>query len=482
MTDMPSLRTPAAQYLRMSTDNQRYSLENQAALIERYAADRNFEIVRSYEDSGRSGVTTVKREGLKALLHDVVTGQTAYRTILVVDVSRWGRFQDPDEAAHYEFLCREAGVRVEYCAEAFDNDGSMSASVLKHLKRVMAAEYSRQLSDRCTAGKRRQVLAGNAAGGAPPYGLRRQSFNGDGSPGPVLQTGERRTRLDQTVRLVRGPDEEARTTRLIFKLFVNDGLGVTAVARMLNTRGLTFTGGIPWKYQHVKAVLKNESCLGYTVFNKVCGQFANPAPAKPPSDWKRVKILEPIISQALFLAAQQKLAILKGHSTTRDEMLDKLRALLKREGRLSSSIVNRSEALPGRNAYKERFGSIQSAYEQIGYVPSRRFRMMSEDSDYDRDVILGRLRVLHQERGFLSLKLIAATPGLPSASFLAKEFGGAVEAYRAAGIETTKSDLQRAGWARRRARLKLAFTDLVNAGSITGTGDCFPKPSEADAA
>jgi DNA invertase Pin-like site-specific DNA recombinase len=37
--------------------------------------------------------------------------------VLVYDVSRWGRFQDIDESAHYEFVCKQAGIKVAYCAE-----------------------------------------------------------------------------------------------------------------------------------------------------------------------------------------------------------------------------------------------------------------------------------------------------------------------------------------------------------------------------
>jgi len=46
-----------------------------------------------------------------------VSGHAAYKAILVYDVSRWGPFQDNDEAAHYEFLCKSTGVPVHYCAE-----------------------------------------------------------------------------------------------------------------------------------------------------------------------------------------------------------------------------------------------------------------------------------------------------------------------------------------------------------------------------
>src|SRR3546814_3338774 len=52
------------------------------------------------------------------------------------------------QAAHYEYLCREAGVQLHYCAESFENDGGAISSIVKHMKRVMAAEYSRDLSAR----------------------------------------------------------------------------------------------------------------------------------------------------------------------------------------------------------------------------------------------------------------------------------------------------------------------------------------------
>src|SRR5579875_3444694 len=114
----------AAQYIRMSTEHQRYSPLTQAAAIRDYADRHGLRIVASYEDHGRSGVTLKGRDGLKQLLADVLAKSVEFSTILVLDVSRWGRFQDPDQAAHYEFLCREAGVKVRYCSEAFDNDGT----------------------------------------------------------------------------------------------------------------------------------------------------------------------------------------------------------------------------------------------------------------------------------------------------------------------------------------------------------------------
>jgi DNA invertase Pin-like site-specific DNA recombinase len=75
-------------------------------------------------------------------------GQASFRFILVFDVSRWGRFQDTDDAAHYEYVCKSAGIPIHYCAEQFSNEGKISDSLLKTLKRFMAGEFSRDLSER----------------------------------------------------------------------------------------------------------------------------------------------------------------------------------------------------------------------------------------------------------------------------------------------------------------------------------------------
>jgi DNA invertase Pin-like site-specific DNA recombinase len=164
----------AAQYFRMSTDYQRYSIQNQAAAIATYAQQKNLTIVRTYIDEGRSGLRIKGRAGLTELIDDVRSGDADFDHILVYDVSRWGRFQDVDESVHYEFLCKENGIKVAYCAEQFDNDGSLLSSIIKNIKRVMAAEYSRELSIKVHAGQCRVAGLGFRAGGPLNFGLRRE--------------------------------------------------------------------------------------------------------------------------------------------------------------------------------------------------------------------------------------------------------------------------------------------------------------------
>jgi DNA invertase Pin-like site-specific DNA recombinase len=102
----------AAMYVRMSTEHQQYSTENQEEVIKKYAIQRDLVIVKHFVDYGRSGLTLSGRLALRELLEEVQSGTADFEAILVYDVSRWGRFQDSDESAYYEYRCKRAHVQV----------------------------------------------------------------------------------------------------------------------------------------------------------------------------------------------------------------------------------------------------------------------------------------------------------------------------------------------------------------------------------
>jgi DNA invertase Pin-like site-specific DNA recombinase len=198
----------AAEYVRMSTDHQKYSTENQAEAIRQYADRRGLEIVRTYADEGKSGLRLDGRDALKQLIEDVQTGKADFTTILVYDVSRWGRFQDADESAYYEYICKRAGISVQYCAEQFENDGSPVATIVKGVKRAMAGEYSRELSVKVFAGQCRLIELGFRQGGPPGYGLRRSLIDQAGAAKGELARGEHKSIQTDRVVLVPGPADE----------------------------------------------------------------------------------------------------------------------------------------------------------------------------------------------------------------------------------------------------------------------------------
>jgi DNA invertase Pin-like site-specific DNA recombinase len=123
----------AAAYVRTATENQD-SASNQMDAIRKYAERRGMQIVKEYYDAGKSGLSAEGRESLAEMIRDVQSGPINFSAILLYDVSRWGRFQDADESAYYEFICRRAGVLVHYCAEQFESEAIHVSMIVKFLR------------------------------------------------------------------------------------------------------------------------------------------------------------------------------------------------------------------------------------------------------------------------------------------------------------------------------------------------------------
>src|SRR5216684_3261443 len=226
----------AAAYVRMSTEHQQYSTSNQMDVIREYAKRRGLEIVKEYSDEGKSGLSIQGRDSLAQMIREVQDGGVKFSCILVYDVSRWGRFQDADESAYYEYACRQAGVAVHYCAEQFENDGSPVSTIVKGVKRAMAGEYSRELSSKVFQGACRLVQLGFRQGGAAGFGLRRVLLDQSGEKKAMLKMGEHKSIQTDRVVLVAGPDEEVKVVRRIYREFITDGKMESEIAAGLNAQ------------------------------------------------------------------------------------------------------------------------------------------------------------------------------------------------------------------------------------------------------
>ncbi|HAF80021.1 MAG TPA: recombinase family protein [Brevundimonas sp.] len=446
---IPKPLIPAAQYLRMSTDHQRYSLENQGATVAAYAEANGYQIVASYEDAGKSGLTVKGRDGLKRLLSDILTGSPPYKTVLIRDVSRLGRFQNPDEGAHYEFLCDQAGVHIHYCAEAFTNDGSTVANIVKHLKRVMAGEYSRELSERLKTAIRRTVVAGGVKGGPAAYGVRHQAFDDGGNALEVLTGGRRKQRSTDVVKMVHGPAEEVATIREVFRLFTHKRMRRSQIATRLNQQGIKPPRGILWTGMQVDVVLRNEVALGLSVFNQSRGQVGGPRTLVPHAEWGRIKVMKPLVSESVFRRASDRLASTRRRKYTNEELLEGLRRLSQEKGVLSAALIEGCCFLPTFNVFRKRFGSIHEAYRLIGYsYTGKQLRSMQSKRTSDADVIAA-LTALRERHGHLTAKIIAADRSVPAMASLVARFGSTTRAYELAGFVGSPHLL---AWDRKRLR------------------------------
>lgn len=363
----------AAVYVRMSTEHQQYSAENQADVIREYAAKRGIEIVRLFADAGKSGLRMDGRDALKQLFDTVQSGGADFQLILVYDVSRWGRFQDADESAYYEYICKRAGIIVQYCAEQFENDGSIASNIVKTVKRAMAGEYSRELSAKVFQGQCRLIELGYRQGGPAGFGLRRMLIDESGQAKGLLGRGEKKSIQTDRVVLVPGPTEEIAVVRRIYRAFLEERRSEREIAKLLNEEGLVTDRGLAWTRGTVHEVLTNEKYVGHNVFNRVSFKLKKKRVQNAPEMWvRRADAFEPIVEVADFHTVRG-IILGRNHRQSDDEMLDRLKALLVERGKISGVMINETEGMPSTAAYRHRFGTLYRAYELVGHAPDRDF-------------------------------------------------------------------------------------------------------------
>lgn len=370
--DPPRVR--AAQYCRMSTEHQQYSTVNQADIIRDYAQRRGFEIVRTYIDEGKSGLNVAGRESLRTMIDDVLTGRADFSAILVYDVSRWGRFQDADESAYYEYLCKRAGIDVHYCAEQFENDGGPTSTIIKSVKRAMAGEYSRELSAKVFQGQCRLIELGYRQGGAAGYGLRRMLINQAGEHKSVLALGEQKSLQTDRVILVPGPQAEVQTVRWVYDQFTRHGKRESEIATALNVQGLVTDLGRAWTGGTVHQLLTNEKYIGNNVYNRTSFKLKKRHIQNPPGMWVRSDgAFDAVVSPESFFMAR---GIIQERSRrySDEDMLTRLKHLSGQHPALSGQIIDAEDGMPSAAAYRSRFGSLVHAYRLAGLEPTRDYR------------------------------------------------------------------------------------------------------------
>jgi DNA invertase Pin-like site-specific DNA recombinase len=376
----------AAEYLRMSTDHQEFSTDNQSVAIKKFASQNGYIVVRTYIDDGKSGLSIDGRDALKKLIHDIESGLADFEAVIVYDVSRWGRFQDPDEAAMCELRCRKAGVPVLYCAEPFENDGSIGSSIVKTVKRVMAGAYSQELSIKVFAGQANLIRLGYRQGGAPGFGLRRMLVDQNGDFKGQLNRGEQKSIATDRVILVPGPEEEISLVREVYRLFVNGGLSEREIASKLNARNVLTDLGRTWTRGSVHQLLINEKYIGNNVWARTSFKLKRAYVHNRSEEWIRANgVFKAIIDPTTFANAQ---SIIAGRSErlSDEAMLQALRMIFEGHGELSGLIIDEAEDCPSSSVYRSRFGSLLHAYALVGFSPGRDYRYLE---------INRKLRALH---------------------------------------------------------------------------------------
>ena len=218
------------------------------------------------------------------------------------------------------------------------------------------------------------VELGYRQGGPPGYGMRRQLIGSNGEVKGILKAGERKSIQSDRVILIPGPNKELAIVREIFKLFTVDRKSEREIVQLLNGRGVRSEFGRPWSRCCVHQILVNHKYIGSNVFNRRSAKLRQKTIVNPADLWIRKDgAFKGIVPVAKFLQAQ-KVVQSRSYHLSDEQMLDHLRWLQARVGKLTAKVINADIATPCVATFQRRFVNLVRAYKLIGYKPSRNYK------------------------------------------------------------------------------------------------------------
>ncbi|MDO9433979.1 recombinase family protein [Hydrogenophaga sp.] len=351
----------AVAYVRMSTSQQDLSIGTQLAAIHSYAEVNNLQVIRVYEDAARSGLGITNREGMKSMIRDVMETPRPFDVVLVYDVSRWGRFQDIDAAAYYEYTCRLHGAKVVYVQEKFGADEDPMTALLKAMQRTTAAKYSRDLGVKSRAGQDRAVQLGFQMGHLPCIGLSRIAIDRQGNRRPLAQ-GQHKAMQSEHIVWVPGPQNEIDLALRIFRQYADTNITIKGLARALCEEGLTASGGRPFTFFMVDRLLRTEALAGNFVWGRK--RYFSESAYDKSSTVRAESVIEPVVPADLWMRVQNKLWDRRRLCRSKEDLLHLLREALAERPQLCP-IDLEAMGYP-KTAFVNAFGSVGRALALAG--------------------------------------------------------------------------------------------------------------------
>lgn len=358
-----------AYYRHSAQDRQENSIPIQREQIRQFAAENGIEIIKEFADHGKSGLSAQGRDNFKRMLEMVVDTNIEFKYILVLDVSRWGRFQDMDLSAHYRALCKKYGREVVYTTIGFPKEDDPMHFMQLNFEGYRAATYSRELSGKVFRGCVKIAQQGFRAGAQAPYGLARLLLDEKHNPVQILKPGQRKSIQNQRVTLTPGDKKEQAVIKRIFKEFVYKRKNPKEIAEQLNKDSTPARAGLRWDNKAIIEILKNELYIGTMVYNKTVSRLQAKAKKNPRDLWIRTEdAFDGVVDKDIFYRAQkilerQEQERLLLHS--REDMLEKLRNLYQMYGVVRAKQIAVREEMLSANAYTRKFNSLDMAYQNM---------------------------------------------------------------------------------------------------------------------
>lgn len=286
-------------YVRVSTlkDSQKDSPEHQESFIRKHASMMGMDIDRVYIDTS-SATSIVDREDVQQIIQDAQRGEL--RTLFFTALSRFSRDQ-LDAITMKRILVNICKVRVVSIEDGYDS-GIKDDELMFGIRSAVNQNSSKDTDTASRRGIRESAEKGNYIGSIPPLGYKKV--------------------LDGTRKTLEIVPDQAEIVRMIFALYVNEGMGEKAIVNYLNGDNgerepiPSYKGGV-WGLSSVQRIIQNEVYTGYNVYGRHTIEVAyndihnlmdrgKKLVQKPKSEWQRSKeqTHPAIISRELFEQAQ----------------------------------------------------------------------------------------------------------------------------------------------------------------------------------
>jgi hypothetical protein len=125
-------------------------------------------------------------------------------------------------------------------------------------------------------------------------------------------------------------------------------------------------------------MIQNEKYIGTQTYNITSCKLKSRRKRNDPSEWIRTpNAFKAIVDPGIYWHAQKRKRK-RAYRKTEEEVLDRLRLLLEKKGRLTVKLVSRSRITPSVGTYVNRFGRLSKAYELVGYVQGSSAKVWQE--------------------------------------------------------------------------------------------------------
>lgn len=258
----------AVAYARVSSKEQadkELSIPAQLEIIRDYCKQKGWKLIHEYIDAGKSAKTDERPEFQKMIAMAKRQNRN-FDAIIVHKIDRFSR--NRDDHVIYKSLLKKLGVSVYSVTEQTDPE-TPHGFLLEGIMEVISEFYNMNLKTETMKGMRENAKRGFHNGGLAPYGYRTDVFKD--------ANGTTKSRW------VLGPDDEVKTIRYIFDLYVHQNKGYKAIVAILNDEKIPSPTGKLWSWTTVWHILHNEAYIGQKIWNKF--DYSTGKKKKPKEEW-----------------------------------------------------------------------------------------------------------------------------------------------------------------------------------------------------